>query len=140
MPVFKADQLQDRYVVVGFGAGGAQAACTLPIEGVKPLVLESGRSFDPDTEVAMFQLPSQASLRGEGTPENSYGFHDCSIQSGWDIPGEPYASVHLQPERQFQWWCQSMTGGRTNHWGRISLICTRRKNRPKPCSSRLIFS
>jgi choline dehydrogenase-like flavoprotein len=123
MPVLTSDQLQDRYdvVIVGSGAGGGQTAYALAMEGVKVLVLEAGRSFDPATEVAMFQLPSQAPLRGERTPDKPYGFHDCSIHSGWEIPGEPYTNAHPQPERQFRWWRQRMMGGRTNHWGRISL-------------------
>src|SRR3954466_6835577 len=123
MPVITSDKLQDAYevIVVGSGAGGGQTAYALTMEGVKVLVLEAGRSFDPATEVAMFQLPSQAPLRGVSTPDKQYGFHDCSINSGWDIPGEPYTNAHPEPENQFRWWRQRMMGGRTNHWGRISL-------------------
>lgn len=123
MPVITADQLQPSYdvVIVGSGAGGGQTAYTLTMEGVKVLVLEAGRSFDVQTEVAMLQLPSHAPLRGEKTPDKQYGFHDCSIHSGWDIPGEPYTNAHAQLESQFRWWRQRMMGGRTNHWGRISL-------------------
>ena len=91
------------------------------MEGVKVLILEAGRSFDPASEVAMFQLPSQAPLRGVSTPDKQYGFHDCSIHSGWDIPGEPYTNANPEPENQFRWWRQRMMGERTNHWGRISL-------------------
>jgi choline dehydrogenase-like flavoprotein len=123
MPVITADKLQDSYdvVIVGSGAGGGQTAYTLTMEGVKVLVLEAGRSFDVQAEVAMFQLPSQAPLRGVATPDKQYGFHDCSINSGWDIPGEPYTQAGKEPENQFRWWRQRMMGGRTNHWGRISL-------------------
>ena len=123
MPLITADKLQDSYdvVIVGSGAGGGQTAYTLTMEGVKVLVLEAGRSFDVQSEVAMFQIPSQAPLRGVATPDKQYGFHDCSINSGWDIPGEPYTQAHKEPENQFRWWRQRMMGGRTNHWGRISL-------------------
>jgi choline dehydrogenase-like flavoprotein len=123
MPVINTDQLQESYdvVIVGSGAGGGQTAYTLTMEGVKVLVLEAGRSFDPGSEVAMFQLPSQAPLRGVSTPDKQYGFHDCSINSGWDIPGEPYTNANPEPENQFRWWRQRMMGGRTNHWGRITL-------------------
>jgi choline dehydrogenase-like flavoprotein len=81
-------------VIVGSGAGGGQTAYTLTMEGVKVLVMEAGRSFDVQTEVAMLQWPSQAPLRGEKTPDKQYGFHDCSINSGWDIPGEPYTNAN----------------------------------------------
>jgi choline dehydrogenase-like flavoprotein len=72
------------------------------------------------TEVAMLQLPSHAPLRGEKTPDKQYGFHDCSINSGWDIPGEPYTNANRSGASS-KWWRQRMMGGRTNHWGRISL-------------------
>ncbi|MFO1436839.1 MAG: GMC family oxidoreductase [Verrucomicrobiaceae bacterium] len=123
MPVITADKLQKEYdvVIVGSGAGGGQTAYTLTMEGVKVLVMEAGRSFDVQTEVAMLQWPSQAPLRGEKTPDKQYGFHDCSIHSGWEIPGEPYTNAHAEVENQFKWWRQRMMGGRTNHWGRISL-------------------
>jgi choline dehydrogenase-like flavoprotein len=123
MPVITPDKVQASYdvIIVGSGAGGGQTAYTLTMEGVKVLMLEAGRMFDPVTEVAMFQLPSQAPLRGEKTPDKQYGFHDCSIHSGWEIPGEPYTNAGTKTGDQFRWWRQRMLGGRTNHWGRISL-------------------
>ena len=33
-------------------------------------------------------------------------------------PGEPYTKA---PGTKFEWWRARMLGGRTNHWGRISL-------------------
>ncbi len=123
MPVISPKEIQPSYdvVIVGSGAGGGQMAYTLTMEGVKVLVMEAGRMFDPVRETAMFHTPNQAPLRGEKTPDKQYGFYDASIQSGWEIPGEPYSNASKEQKRQFAWWRQRMMGGRTNHWGRVSL-------------------
>lgn len=123
MAVISPNETQSSYdvVIVGSGAGGGQVAYLLAMEGVKTLVLEAGRMFDPTRETAMFHTPNQAPLREVPTPDKQYGFYDCSIQSGWDIPGEPYTNASNQEKREFLWWRQRMLGGRTNHWGRVSL-------------------
>ncbi len=108
-------------IVVGSGAAGGQAAYTLAMEGVRVLMLEAGRNYDPLTGTAMFQKPTQAPLRGEGTPDKPFGFYDATIDGGWQVPGEPYTSASDDPRRQFWWWRPRMLGGRTNHWGRIAL-------------------
>ena len=106
---------------VGSGAGGGQMAYTLALEGLKVLVMEAGRMVDPIRETAMFHTLNQAPLRGEKTPDKQYGFYDHSVASGWQIPGEPYTNASDEEKRQFAWWRQRMMGGRTNHWGRVSL-------------------
>jgi choline dehydrogenase-like flavoprotein len=123
MPVIDPKALRPTYdvVIVGSGAGGGQMAYTLTMEGVKVLVLEAGRMFDPASETAMLHTPDMAPLRGEKTPDKQYGFHDASIHSGWNIPGEPYTNASQDSKRRFAWWRQRMMGGRTNHWGRVSL-------------------
>jgi len=124
MPVISPREAQSSsydVVIVGSGAGGGLMAYTLAMEGVKVLVLEAGRMFDPAREVAMFQTFNQAPLRGVATPDKQYGFYDSSIHSGWTIPGEPYVNDSREEKRQFAWWRQRMMGGRTNHWGRVSL-------------------
>lgn len=123
MPVISPAEVQSSYdvVIVGSGAGGGQMAYTLTMEGVKVLVMEAGRMFDPVRETAMFHTPDLAPLRGRPTPDKQYGFHDSSIESGWDIPGEPYVNASKEDKRKFAWWRQRMMGGRTNHWGRVSL-------------------
>lgn len=123
MSVISPKEVQSSYdvVVVGSGAAGGQVAYVAAMEGAKVLVLEAGRMFDPVRETAMFQTPDQAPLRGEKTPDKQYGFHDSSIASGWDIPGEPYTNASKEEKRRFAWWRQRMLGGRTNHWGRVSL-------------------
>jgi choline dehydrogenase-like flavoprotein len=123
MPIISAGRAKNEYdvVIVGSGAGGGQAAYTLTLSGMKCVMLEAGRSYDPVKETPMFQTPAQAPLMGNATPDKPFGFHDATVGGGWEVPGEPYTSVHATPEEEFKWWRPRMMGGRTNHWGRISL-------------------
>jgi len=117
----EADKNSYDVIVVGSGAGGGQTAYTLTMEGVRVLMLEAGRRYQPATETPMMQNNAEAPLRGSGTPEKPFGFWDATIDGGWNVPGETYSSASDDQARQFQWWRARMLGGRTNHWGRISL-------------------
>ena len=123
MPVITPAQLRDDYdvIVVGSGAAGGQTAYTLALEGAKVLMLEAGRDYNPRTETPMFETHNQAPLRGRSTPDKPFGFYDSTVDGGWEVPGEPYTQASSDPARQFRWWRARMLGGRTNHWGRISL-------------------
>ncbi len=105
-------------IVVGSGAAGGMCAYVLALSGVKVLMLEAGRDYDPVTETPMFQLPKDAPMRGAGTVEKPFGFYDATVDGGWEVPGEPYSNAE---GANFRWWRARMLGGRTNHWGRISL-------------------
>lgn len=94
------------------------AAYVMALEGMKVLMLEAGRWYDPVVETPMFNLPREAPLRGGGTPDKPFGFYDATVDGGWRVPGEPYSS---SDGTDFMWWRARMLGGRTNHWGRISL-------------------
>ena len=123
MPQIDPDKAQAQYdvIVVGSGAAGGQTAYTCALEGAKVLMLEAGRNYDPEKETPMFQTNADAPLRGTNTPDKPFGFYDATIYGGWQVPGEPYTSASSDPARQFWWWRSRMLGGRTNHWGRISL-------------------
>ena len=105
-------------IVVGSGAAGGMSAYVLTMAGLKVLMLEAGRWYDPVRETPMFNLPSEAPLRGAGTAHKPFGFYDATVDGGWRVPGEPYTTG---PDSDFIWWRARMLGGRTNHWGRISL-------------------
>ena len=107
-------------IIVGSGAGGGMMAMLLSLNGMKVLMLEAGRNYEPARETPMFNTPDQAPLRGMGTPERGFGFYDATVGGGWQVPGEPYADKE-GTEAEFRWWRPRMLGGRTNHWGRISL-------------------
>lgn len=123
MPLIDIAGLQKEYdvIVVGSGAAGGQTAYTLTLDGAKVLMLEAGRNYVPELETAMFNTPDQAPLRGTSTPDKEFGFYDATVDGGWQIPGEPYSSASADERQKFWWWRARMLGGRTNHWGRISL-------------------
>jgi choline dehydrogenase-like flavoprotein len=123
VPFITPDQIGRQYdvIVVGSGAGGGQSAYTLSMDGAKVLMLEAGRKYDPVTETAMFQTPDDAPLAGASTADKNFGFYDATVDGGWRVPGEPYVQTTEEPSGRFDWWRARMLGGRTNHWGRISL-------------------
>lgn len=107
-------------IVVGSGAGGGMMGMHLALNGVKVLMIEAGRNYDPAKETPMFNTPDQAPLRGKGTADRFFGHYDATVGGGWQVPGEPYRDKEGTQE-EFWWWRPRMLGGRTNHWGRISL-------------------
>jgi choline dehydrogenase-like flavoprotein len=123
MPFVTPQSQQREYdaIVVGSGAAGGQSAYTLCMDGARVLMLEAGRRYDPARETPMFQTPDQAPLGGAGTPQKPFGFYDATIDGGWQVPGEPYVRASEEDAGRFEWWRARMLGGRTNHWGRISL-------------------
>jgi choline dehydrogenase-like flavoprotein len=108
-------------IIVGSGAAGGQMAYTLTMNGAKVLMLEAGRAYDPVSETPMFQTARNAPLHGASTPDKQWGFYDATVDGGWEVPGEPYTNASTEQGRKFEWWRPRMLGGRTNHWGRISL-------------------
>lgn len=123
MPFVTARSQKKTYdvIVVGSGAAGGQSAYTLCMDGAKVLMLEAGRRYSPETETPMFQTPDMAPLGAVGTPQKPFGFYDATVDGGWDVPGEPYVRTSEEDAGRFDWWRARMLGGRTNHWGRISL-------------------
>ncbi len=103
--------------VVGSGAGGGMAAYVLTQAGAKVVVLEAGPHWDSATDSAMMKWPYDSPRRGAPTPERNFGEFDGCI-GGWSLDGEPYT---VAPGQQWHWYRARMLGGRTNHWGRISL-------------------
>jgi choline dehydrogenase-like flavoprotein len=103
--------------IVGSGAGGATAAYMLTKAGANVVVLEAGPWWDNSKDSAMLAMPYDSPRRGRATPERAFGEWDACL-GGWDVDGEPYT---VAEGSQFRWWRARMLGGRTNHWGRISL-------------------
>lgn len=105
-------------VIVGSGAGGGMATYMLANAGLKVALLEAGRYFDPKDETTRTQLkwPYESPRRGASSTR-AFGDFDMSW-GDWKVDGEPYTQ---RDGSNFMWWRARMLGGRTNHWGRISL-------------------
>lgn len=117
MQIIESPQVYDA-IIVGSGAGGGMAANILSENGLKVAVVEAGPFFDPKDPNTMTQLknPWESPRRGAGT-KRAFGEFDMSW-GDWEVDGEPYTT---KDDTKFMWWRSRMLGGRTNHWGRISL-------------------
>jgi len=105
-------------IIVGSGAGGGMASKILSEAGLKIAIVEAGPFYDPANPDQMTQMKwaYDSPRRGAGTTR-PFGDFDQAY-GGWDIEGEPYTQ---KGDTEFRWFRSRMLGGRTNHWGRISL-------------------
>ena len=105
-------------VVVGSGAGGGMATKILTDNGLTVALMEAGPYFDPANPDQQLHLkwPYESPRRGRGSTRAFGDFH--ASYGDWNVDGEPY---EMKGDTKFNWWRSRMLGGRTNHWGRISL-------------------
>jgi choline dehydrogenase-like flavoprotein len=117
---FEINSPKDVYdaIIVGSGAGGGMSSKILSEAGLSVAVVEAGSDFDPALEEYRTQMryPWESPRRGANT-QRAFGDFDAAY-GGWEIDGEPYTRKN---GTEFDWFRSRMLGGRTNHWGRISL-------------------
>ncbi|MGH2563473.1 MAG: GMC family oxidoreductase [Ginsengibacter sp.] len=104
-------------VIVGSGAGGGMATYVLANAGLKVCLIEAGPMYDPAKDSNQLRNPWESPRRGASTKYRPFGDFD-GCYWGWEIDGEPYTQTE---GTKWEWWRARMLGGRTNHWGRISL-------------------
>lgn len=110
-------------VVIGSGAGGGTALHVLTQLGVEVALLEAGPMLDPLRDFKEHVTPHEVDHRGAFPDAGAYfgtaPYNYFGAPNGyWDVPGEPFT---VAPGNEFRWFRSRILGGRTNHWGRISL-------------------
>lgn len=93
------------------------AAKVLADAGADVILLEAGERWTLEENAEMLTWNYESPRRGSSTTERPFGEFDACI-GGWRIDGEPYSAAE---GTEWAWWRARMLGGRTNHWGRISL-------------------
>jgi choline dehydrogenase-like flavoprotein len=111
-------------VIIGSGAGGGTATKVLVDLGLHVTLIEAGPMLHPETDFKEHKWPYDYPHRGAGDGGASYFGHGRDFgwfsahAGGWHLEGEPYT---VAEGSKFQWFRSRILGGRTNHYGRISL-------------------
>ena len=112
-------------VVIGSGAGGGTTVKVLTDLGINVTLIEAGPMLNPAKDFKEHVWPWEVDHRGVGP--NAEGYFGKSIypfgyfqapNGYWDVPGEPFT---IAEGSEFKWFRSRILGGRTNHYGRISL-------------------
>jgi choline dehydrogenase-like flavoprotein len=109
-------------VIIGSGAGGGTATKVLADLGVSVLLMEAGPMLSM-SDLKEHMLPYHVPHRGAGARGEAYtggrtGFTYSATFGGAQIEGEPYT---VAPGSDFSWFRSRVLGGRTNHYGRVTL-------------------
>jgi choline dehydrogenase-like flavoprotein len=107
--------------IIGSGAGGGTAAKVLSEGGLNVVMLEAGPLLNPAKDYKEHVWPYALPHRGAdigGRARHELDGEFLAPNGFWEIEGEPYTSA---PGSNFRWFRSRIEGGRTNHYGRISL-------------------
>ncbi len=124
MQIQRSAQVHD-VVVIGSGAGGGTVVKVLTDMGINVTLLEAGPMLNPNKDFKEHMWPGDVAHRTAGEHgevyfgKSPYPFGYFLAPNGfWEVPGEPYT---VAPGSEFKWFRSRIMGGRTNHYGRISL-------------------
>ncbi|HTZ57342.1 MAG TPA: GMC family oxidoreductase [Acidobacteriaceae bacterium] len=107
--------------IIGSGAGGGTAAKVLTEGGLNVVMLEAGPLLNPAKDYKEHVWPYMLAHRGAdigGRARHELNGEFLAPNGFWEIEGEPYTTA---PGSTFRWFRSRIEGGRTNHYGRISL-------------------
>jgi choline dehydrogenase-like flavoprotein len=107
--------------IIGSGAGGGTAAKVLTEGGLNVVMLEAGPLLHPAKDYKEHVWPYALPHRGAdigGRARHELNGEFLAPNGFWEIDGEPYTTA---PGSNFRWFRSRIEGGRTNHYGRITL-------------------
>jgi choline dehydrogenase-like flavoprotein len=108
-------------VIIGSGAGGGTATKVLADLGISVLLMEAGPMLAM-SDLKEHLLPYHMPHRGAGPKGEAYtggrAFTYSATYGGAQLDGEPYT---VAPGSDFSWFRSRILGGRTNHYGRVTL-------------------
>ena len=109
-------------VVIGSGAGGGTVTKVLADLGISVLLMEAGPMLSM-SDLKEHVWPHQIPHRGAGDKGQVYsglrsGFTFSATYGGAQLEGEPYT---VAEGSDFSWFRSRILGGRTNHYGRVTL-------------------
>jgi glucoside 3-dehydrogenase (cytochrome c) catalytic subunit len=106
-------------VVVGSGAAGGMAATELCLKGLKVLMLEAGPKLDIATDFHHHDKPYQFTFRGRIRPTERAKYN--YVVNEWNKPSFINELENPYTGTKFAWVRARAVGGKTLHWGLVSL-------------------
>jgi choline dehydrogenase-like flavoprotein len=106
-------------VVVGSGAAGGMAATQLCVKGLKVLMLERGPLFNVAADFYHHSKPYQFPFRGRIRPAERARY--CNSANEWNKKHFVNELENPYTGKKFIWVRAQAVGGKTLHWGLVSL-------------------